>query len=124
MIKREKDLQVIGSSKVKLLKENVYIHTWLETECHKGSNEIASAVYDTLNKIKIPENVKEITLVSDGCTGQNKNSIVLSMCAKWMLEAPSHIEKLQLIFPATGHSFLPPDRVFALIEKKIKNLTQ
>lgn len=113
---------VIGSSKSKLTKENVFMHSWLESECNKGSNEIASAIFDTLNKIDIDKNIREIRLISDGCTGQNKNSTVIAMCAKWLLEAPKQIKKIQLLFPVTGHSFLPADRVFALIEKKVKKL--
>lgn len=38
---------------------------------------------------------------------------------KWMQSAPNTIQ-LELIFPVTGHSFLPSDRVFALTEKVIK----
>nr|CAH7765624.1 unnamed protein product [Callosobruchus chinensis] len=113
---------VVGSSKDKLTKENVYMHSWLESESSKGSNEISSAVYDTLNKIKISDKIKEIRLVSDGCTGQNKNTTIIAMCAKWLSSAPQHLNKLQIIFPVTGHSFLPADRVFAFIEKEVKKL--
>lgn len=111
---------VVGHSKSKLSKDNVFIHTWLESESSKGSNEIASAVYDTLNKIEIPKTVSEVRLMSDGCAGQNKNSTMIGMCAKWLLEAPAHINNVQLVFPVTGHSFIPPDRVFGIIEKTIK----
>lgn len=111
---------VMGTSKSKLAKENVFMHTWLESQAPKGSNEIASAVYDTLKKLDIPDNITEIRLMSDGCAGQNKNTTMIGMCAKWFLEAPSHIKKIQLVFPITGHSFIPPDRVFGVIEKKIK----
>nr|CAI5850893.1 unnamed protein product [Callosobruchus analis] len=113
---------VVGSSKDKLTKENVYIHSWLESESSKGSNEISSAVYDTLNKIEISDKVKEIRLVSDGCTGQNKNITIIAMCAKWLISAPQHLDKMQIIFTVTGHSFLPADRVFAFIEKDVKKL--
>lgn len=34
--------------------------------------------------------------------------------------APERIKTLELLFPVVGHSLLPPDRVFAQIEKKIK----
>lgn len=29
---------------------------------------------------------------------------------------------MEIVFPIVGHYFLPPDRVFELIEKKIKNI--
>lgn len=42
---------ITGSSKDKLTKQNVFIHSCLERESYKGSNEISSAVFDTLNKM-------------------------------------------------------------------------
>nr|CAH7766309.1 unnamed protein product [Callosobruchus chinensis] len=43
------------------------------------------------------------------------------MLAYWLLnEAPAHIKTLEVVFPIVGHSFLPPDRVFGLTERKIK----
>nr|CAI5842818.1 unnamed protein product [Callosobruchus analis] len=44
------------------------------------------------------------------------------MCAKWLTSAPQHLVKMQIIFPVTGHSFLPADRVSALIKKDVKKL--
>ncbi|KAI4458199.1 dna-directed rna polymerases i ii and iii subunit rpabc2 [Holotrichia oblita] len=98
------------------------MHSWLESESSKGSYEIASAVYDTLNKIEISEVINEVKLIADGCSGQNKNSTILAMAAKWLSQAPRNIKKVQLIFPVTGHSFLRADRLFALIEKGVKKL--
>lgn len=44
------------------------------------------------------------------------------MCSYWLKNnAPKNINEIQLVFPVSGHSFIPPDRVFALIEKKVKN---
>nr|CAI5837518.1 unnamed protein product [Callosobruchus analis] len=110
---------VIGSSKVKLTKNNVFMHTWLESESAKSSNEIASAVYSILKNLEISDDIQELKLVSDGCTGQNKNSAMIAMCAKWLAnDAPKHIQTINLIFPVTGHSFLPPDRRIILTRGK------
>lgn len=39
----------------------------------------------------------------------------------WLLNhAPQQIESVELVFPITGYSFLPPDRVFGNIEKEVK----
>lgn len=111
---------VQGSSRNKLNKDNVFSYYWTEDEFGKGSNEIASAVYDRLNKIDFGVEKKIVRLIADGCSGQNKNSTVIGMCCKWLLNAPLNIERVELIFPVVGHSFLPSDRVFALIEKQIK----
>nr|CAH7734292.1 unnamed protein product [Callosobruchus chinensis] len=111
---------VVGSSKSKLCNNNVFVHTWFEHESQKSSNEIVSAVYDCLSKIEISDQIREIRLIADGCTGQNKNSCMLAMACKWFSQSPKKIDKIQLVFPVTGHSFLPADRVFAQIEKKIR----
>ncbi|XP_069354794.1 uncharacterized protein [Maniola hyperantus] len=46
---------VIGNSKSKLTTENVFSYYWYETERPKGSNEISSAVFHTLENLNIPE---------------------------------------------------------------------
>lgn len=45
------------------------------------------------------------------------------MCSFWLLKkAPSNVTQIELIFPQTGHSYIPPDRVFGLIEKSVRKL--
>lgn len=61
-----------------------------------------------------------VRLISDGCGGQNKNSILITMVCLWFVIAPDNIKEVQLVFPMTGHSFIPPDRVFGNVEKEIK----
>uniref|UniRef100_A0A6P7G646 Uncharacterized protein LOC114336327 n=1 Tax=Diabrotica virgifera virgifera TaxID=50390 RepID=A0A6P7G646_DIAVI len=64
-----------------------------------------------------------LRLVADGCSGQNKNSVIIGMCSKWLSEdAPANLKSIELIFPVTGHSLLPADRVFAQMEKKVRNI--
>lgn len=59
--------------------------------------------------------------MADGCGGQNKNIIFVSMVMYWFSKyAPANIEDVCLIFPVTGHSFIPPDRVFGQIEREVK----
>lgn len=41
------------------------------------------------------------------------------MCRKWLLDNRS-VSNLEIVFPVTGHSYLPSDRVFGQIEKLIK----
>ncbi|XP_046674708.1 uncharacterized protein LOC124363504 [Homalodisca vitripennis] len=66
------------------------------------------------------ENVTTVKLFSDGCGGQNKNTTVVGMIAHWLLkDAPKHVTKVVLLFPVVGHSFIPPDRVFGVLERKI-----
>ncbi|CAG4975957.1 unnamed protein product [Colias eurytheme] len=106
-----------------LKRENVTLYTWTEDEHRKGSNEIASAVFDCLQNTSFNENITTVRLVADGCGAQNKNTTMVGMCSNWLNRcAPQHITSVELVFPVPGHSFLPPDRVFGLIEKEIKNM--
>ncbi|XP_045451968.1 uncharacterized protein LOC123667932 [Melitaea cinxia] len=107
-----------GSSKDPLNKDTSFAYTWTENEFAKSANEIASAVYDRLNKSDFT-NVSHIRLIADGCGGQNKNSSMLAMCCRWLLDNKS-INKIELVFPVTGHSYMPADRVFGNIEKEIR----
>ncbi|CAH2101149.1 unnamed protein product [Euphydryas editha] len=117
-----KKCNVLCSYKSKLSSDNVFIYTWTEDILPKASNEIASAVFHCLcSNIEKFEKVTTIRLVADGCSGQNKNTPVLGMLCKYLLDyAPERIKILELLFPIVGHSFLPPDHVFAQVEKMIK----
>lgn len=112
---------VRGSSRHSLSKDNVYSYTWTEETAHKGSNEICSAVIDCLNKLNT-NGIDKIRLMADGCGGQNKNSIVLSALMNWLYSNSQNVQIIEVIFPVTGHSFLPADRVFALTEKQIRKM--
>lgn len=101
-----------------------YIFTWTENQSERGSNEISSAVYHYLQNILSSETdfstIKTIVFACDGCGGQNKNNIVLSMLQSWLFGAPKHIEKILIIYPVRGHSFLPCDRLFGRISRDIQ----
>lgn len=111
---------VVGSSLSTLKKDNVFAYVWTEDIAAKSSNEICSALYHALSLLDLSD-VTTIRLMADGCAGQNKNSMMLGMLLKWFNTAPSHIKRIEVIYPVTGHSFIPPDRVFALIEKKCRS---
>ncbi|CAG5046127.1 unnamed protein product [Parnassius apollo] len=72
---------VQGSSKDHLNKDTTYAYLWTENEFSKTSNQIASAVYDRLNKTNF-EGINTVRLIADGCGGQNKNSILLKVVLK------------------------------------------
>ncbi|CAG5001798.1 unnamed protein product [Parnassius apollo] len=105
---------VVGSTKAKLTKENIFAYTWNETIHNKGSNEIISAVHHFLTNVDIKEEIKVLRTIADGCSGQNKNSGMVAMLGKWLTtEAPRHIKRVEIVFPVVGHSFIPTDRLFA-----------
>ncbi|XP_045782226.1 uncharacterized protein LOC123878893 [Maniola jurtina] len=109
---------VEGSSKLPLCKDRVFSYYCTENEFAKNANLVASAVYDRLCKTD-KTGITKIRLVADGCGGQNKNCILIGMCSKWLLEI-LNIKVLEVIFPVTGHSFMPADRLFGVIEKKLR----
>ncbi|GLV39541.1 hypothetical protein CBL_20445 [Carabus blaptoides fortunei] len=99
-------------------------YTWLETQAGRGSIEIGSSLYDFLNKVNWIENCKILRLFCDGCSGQNKNSVVISMLMFWLYnKAPKSLKTIIIVFPVRGHSFLPADRVFGRIEKITRRRT-
>ena len=110
---------VEGSSKSKLTPTNVFAYCWTENIFPKAANEIASALYHRLKSTDF-SSCQIVRLVADGCAGQNKNTIMLAMLSKWMTEAPQNVKQIELVFPVVGHSYIPPDRVFAKIEKEVR----
>lgn len=111
----------VGSSKDKLSKENNFIYAWTEADSGKGSNEIVSVVYNRLVATEMPEQVNKIGLFSDGSRGQNENSMEIGMITHWLrCKVLVHVKSVELIFPVTGHSYMPPNRVFGVIERDIK----
>lgn len=110
---------VEGSSNSKLLPDNVFAYCWTENTFPKAANEIASALYHRLNNSDLTS-CHTLRLMADGCAGQNKNTIMLGMLCKWLTEAPQNIKTIELVFPVVGHSYIPPDRVFARIEKEVR----
>src|SRR5690606_28467453 len=107
-----------------MVQDNSFCYTWLELEFKKGSNEVASAVFHRLCVSNF-DDVKKIRLVCDGCAGQNKNSTMIGMLSTWFSQkAPSSIKTIEVVFPIVGHSYMPPDRLFGRIEKRIRKETQ
>ncbi|CAK1578323.1 unnamed protein product [Parnassius mnemosyne] len=113
---------VEGSSKTPLTTQNVFAYCWTEDQYAKGANAIASIVYHRLMNTNLTD-ISTIRLIADGCPGQNKNSIMIAMCSKWLSSsAPDHVQRIEIVFPIVGHSFIPPDRVFAHVEKDVRKL--
>lgn len=97
----------VGSSK------KSYFYVYDETVGAKGQNEVASLIFHFLNNYLRPE-VTEIHIFSDNCASQNKNYTLVQF-----LFSLIQTDKYKVIchrYPEPGHSFLPCDRSFGLIE--------
>lgn len=102
-------------------KNNTFIYTWNELQSKKGANEIASFIFYRPMNTDYSENISVIRFFADGCTGQNMNSIIISMAAFWLqTKAPIKIKEIQFCFSMPGHSFMAPNHVFSGIENVIK----
>ncbi|XP_045456339.1 uncharacterized protein LOC123666184 [Melitaea cinxia] len=106
---------------VDLNMQDSHFFTWTETEAGKGSVEISSAILSYLQTYNFAESKTKLRLFCDGCGGQNKNMhVVHSLCWWLFTKAPVHIEEVVLFYPVRGHSYMPPDRVFGVVEKELK----
>ncbi|XP_072399201.1 uncharacterized protein [Diabrotica undecimpunctata] len=93
------------------------IFIYHEGEGGKGSNEVCTML-DWYIKNKIGSGVKNLYLFGDNCSGQNKNNTVIRMMM-YLCEIKKFNE-VKLTFPVRGHSFMPNDRDFGIIRRKLK----
>ena len=113
----------LGSSHTEQTSENTFIYAWTEMEGEKGSSEIASCVRHRMSNTVYAENVNTIRLFADGAGGQNKKTIMITALLNLLLtQASTQINKICLYYPVPGHSYMPPDRVFGVIEKKLRKI--
>lgn len=70
--------------------------TWSETVSKRGSSEIASCVYDFLKGID-DKSINHIMLFSDGCSGQNRNTIIATMLVYFVTNS-TNIKEVSLRF--------------------------
>lgn len=94
---------------------------WYETKGGLSSNDFSSILtYFLENNVIpfLPNDKKEIILYSDGCTGQNRNSILANALINVaMLHGVSIIQK----YLEKGHTQMEVDAMHSCIEKKIRN---
>lgn len=90
---------------------------WHEGEAERGPNEIGSAMYQYV--MKLPEHVQEVTMYSDTCGGQNKNSIMNAVLQTLLSHKPT-VKKINQKFLVPGHTHLDCDTDHSVIERKKK----
>lgn len=92
------------------------MYVWPETEGSRGSQEVAACLKKHI--VSNASSHKHIITYSDSCTGQNRNiKTVLSM-AKLIQSTDIKAEIIDLKFLVSGHSYLPNDSDFGVIELK------
>lgn len=86
-----------------------HMFMWTESVAKRGSCEIASVLLKYI--MSQPTRSENLIIFTDNCGGQNKNWLMMAL---W----------LQLVREKSGHTHLPSDRDFALIEKHKKYIMQ
>ena len=90
------------------------IYAWTESEGKRGSNEVITCVNHYIEN-HIDPSVKNLFVFTDGCKGQNNNYGVLHYWQTLVLKG--RFERIEHRLPIRGHSFLPCDRNFGVIER-------
>lgn len=91
------------------------MYVWSEDIASRGSQEVSSCLLHFLKNV-LPSSVKEITLYSDSCGGQNRN-IKVALFLSYVLQTHPNIETINQKFFMPGHSFDSCDMDFAIIER-------
>ena len=87
---------------------------------HKGPNEVISCLKWFFDN-KVSKSVKIARVFMDNCFAQCKNKFLLSF---WYWLSQSQFQEIRLFYPIPGHSFMPIDRDFAMIEKCKRRCTK
>lgn len=94
----------------------VTFYVWSEITGKRGSTEIASCLLKHITEHFQPYRCRKLIVWSDRCVGQNNNWLNLALYKQFVKSG--YFEEVHQKFLCSGHSFLPCDRHFALIEKQ------
>lgn len=101
--------------------KDTYCFLWNETEGGVNSEEFASIVAKFLTSEVCPllhDDDRQIIIYSDGCTAQNRNSVMANALLNVSMLNNVVIEQKYL---EKGHTQMEVDSVHACIERKLKN---
>lgn len=89
-----------------------------ETACDLKATTYASFFVDYITKL-LQDNLKDVIIWTDGCTAQNRNSIVSNALLRLAMDKKVTITQKYL---EKGHTQMEVDSVHSLIERKLKNV--
>lgn len=112
---------------------------WSEDQGNKGSQEVSTCVAKFIRE-EVPDGVKILNLYADKCagfyfyyffsyylltnsctsSGQNKNSIVVSMLGDSVQEHPT-LDEINLKFLEVGHTYMECDSMHSVIERAARD---
>ena len=95
------------------------MHMWDEVTAKRGSNEVASCLVKYIEAYlnEYPDTT-ELVMFSDNCAGQNKNKNITLACLRLIYKGA--VFNIIHIFLVLGHSYMPCDRTFGVIETRLR----
>lgn len=96
----------------------VHMYMWDESIASRGPQEIGSCI---LNYVKNNVSTSRLTMYSDQCGGQNRNFKMAALCAYMVAAEEYAVKTIDHKFLVSGHSYLPNDQDFGLVEKNKKH---
>lgn len=97
------------------------MYMWTEDVAKRGSEEIASCLLNYLTS-RLTTGEEDLILYTDNCGGQNKNWLLMLLWLQLVRE--KKYKTIEHRFLVSGHTYLPSDRDFAVIERHKKYLRQ
>ena len=100
-----------------LTKNTPHMFVWDETVAKRGPNEIGSCILRWLKHVRETEGkvIDTLRIFCDNCAGQNKNIFNVVLFLQQIQK--KLLNRVEFSFLVSGHSFLPCDRTFGVIEK-------
>lgn len=99
--------------------KDCFCYCWDECASKRGSSEISTCVYKALQSYD-NRGIKVVSLYSDGCSGQNKNSIIATMLLFAILNSVNIEEVIQLT--AQYHTLFHMLGIFSYLRSYIQYL--
>ena len=96
------------------------LYMWEETQGGRGADDIASCIHRWLEDNA--NGRKKLRIFADNCAAQNKNKTIVLMALQKVHQ--KMLDRVEFIYLVSGHSFLPCDRVFGVIEKRLKQYSE
>lgn len=98
--------------------DKVSFYVYHEGTGTKGPNEVVSFLLHYLDSHPEFQSVAHFHFFSDACAAQNRNHTIVRFFSA--LVSTNRFQKVEQYYPTRGHSFLPCDRDFAILKRKIK----
>lgn len=100
--------------------KKVYCALWPETLSGRAGNDLASAIKKILDVVVEENELTEITLWSDSCVPQNRNSIMSNAILDFIRSNP-HVQNVTVKYSLPGHSCVQEvDNAHSQIEKAMR----